>query len=165
MERLRRLGVAARVRAAGLPADYPHDVAFRTTLTGRELARIPIPPSGERYTATAGPDTRWATPEPPHRVNQTFLEPLLARHVAGLPHVTLLSGTRYEGFRQDDDGVSATVADALTAAAGGCCAPGSSSAPTAGARRSAGRSARGCGATPSSSTSSRPASAPRACTT
>jgi 2-polyprenyl-6-methoxyphenol hydroxylase-like FAD-dependent oxidoreductase len=110
MERLRRLGVAERVRAAGLPPDYPHDVAFRTTLTGRELARIPIPPSGERYTATAGPDTRWATPEPPHRVNQTFLEPLLARHAAGLPHVTLLSGTRYEGLRQDDHGVSATVA-------------------------------------------------------
>ncbi len=109
MERFRRLGVAAQVRAAGLPADYPHDVAFRTTLTGKELTRIPIPPSGERYTSAAGPDTEWATPEPPHRINQTFLEPLLARHVAGLPHVTLLNATRYEGLTQDDNGVSATV--------------------------------------------------------
>lgn len=111
MERFRRLGVAAQVRAAGLPADYPHDVAFRTTLTGRELARIPIPPSGERYTSTTGPDTEWATPEPPHRVNQTFLEPLLVRHVAALPHVTLFSTTRYESFTQDGDGVRATVTD------------------------------------------------------
>ena len=109
MERFRRLGVVAQVRAAGLPADYPHDVAFRTTLTGRELTRIPIPPSGERYTSAAGPDTRWATPEPPHRINQTFLEPLLARHVAGLPHVTLLNTTRYQGLTQDDNGVSVTI--------------------------------------------------------
>jgi 2-polyprenyl-6-methoxyphenol hydroxylase-like FAD-dependent oxidoreductase len=111
MERFRRLGVVAQVRAAGLPADYPHDVAFRTTLTGRELTRIPIPPSGERYTSATGPDTEWATPEPPHRINQTFLEPLLIRHVAGLPHVTLLNTTRYEGLAQDDEGVSATVTD------------------------------------------------------
>lgn len=111
MERFRRLGVVAQVRAAGLPADYPHDVAFRTTLTGRELARIPIPPSGERYTSATGPDTQWATPEPSHRINQTFLEPLLTRHVAGRPHVTLLSTTRYEGLTQDGNGVSAVVCD------------------------------------------------------
>lgn len=111
MERFRRLGVAAQVRAAGLPADYPHDIAFRTTLTGRELTRIPIPPSGERYTAVTGPDTEWATPEPPHRINQTFLEPLLARHVAALPHVTLLSTTCYETFTQDSDSVKVTVTD------------------------------------------------------
>jgi 2-polyprenyl-6-methoxyphenol hydroxylase-like FAD-dependent oxidoreductase len=109
MEAFRRLGVVAQVRAAGLPTDYPHDVAFRTTLTGKEMARIPIPPSGERHTSTTGPDTEWATPEPPHRINQTFLEPLLMRHVAALPHVTLLNATRYESFEQDEDGVSATV--------------------------------------------------------
>ena len=111
MERFRRLGVVGQVRMAGLPADYPHDVAFRTTLTGKEMSRIPIPPSGERYTSTTGPDTEWATPEPPHRINQTFLEPLLVRHVAGLPHVTLRNTARYEGCTQDDNGVSATLTE------------------------------------------------------
>ena len=43
MEIFRRLGVARTVRDAGLPADYPNDVAFRTTTTGIEFARIPIP--------------------------------------------------------------------------------------------------------------------------
>ncbi|OZB82125.1 MAG: monooxygenase, partial [Microbacterium sp. 13-71-7] len=95
MESLRRLGIAAEVRTAGLPADYPQDVAFRTSLTGAELSRIPIPASGERYTATVGPDTTWATPEPPHRINQTFLEPILARHAAAAPGVTLLDRTRF----------------------------------------------------------------------
>ena len=36
MERFRRLGVAQKLRDAGLPADYPNDVACRTSMTGRE---------------------------------------------------------------------------------------------------------------------------------
>lgn len=120
MERFRRLGVARQVRAAGLPPDYPHDVAFRTALTGRELARIPIPASRDRYTAATGPDTDWATPEPPHRINQTFLEPILLRHVAGLPRVTLLNTTRYLSFEQSDDDVRVVVADL----SGGLCGGG-----------------------------------------
>ncbi|GAA5199091.1 FAD-dependent monooxygenase [Microbacterium jejuense] len=111
MESFRRLGIAAEVRAAGLPADYPQDVAFRTALTGRELARIPIPASGERYTSRTGPDTSWDTPEPPHRINQTFLEPILARHAAAAPGVTLLNATLFHSFAQDDDGVSIVVSD------------------------------------------------------
>ena len=38
MEQFRRLGVAADVRGAGLPPDYPNDVAFRTSVTGVELS-------------------------------------------------------------------------------------------------------------------------------
>src|SRR5690348_12325286 len=56
MEIFRRLGVASTVRDAGLPADYPHDVAFRPTMVGRELTRIPIPCRRDRYTAQDGPD-------------------------------------------------------------------------------------------------------------
>ena len=57
MEIFRRLGVAAALRNAGLPADYPNDVAYRTTFTGIELTRIPIPCRRDRYVATGGPDT------------------------------------------------------------------------------------------------------------
>ncbi|WP_223585868.1 FAD-dependent oxidoreductase [Microbacterium sp. OVT16B] len=111
MEAFRRLGLAAEIRAAGLPADYPQDVAFRTALTGRELARIPIPASGERYTSTIGPDTSWNTPEPPHRINQTFLEPILARHAAEAPGVTLLNRTLFHTLSQDEESVSIVVSD------------------------------------------------------
>ncbi|WP_409185805.1 FAD-dependent monooxygenase [Amycolatopsis sp. VS8301801F10] len=111
MESFRRLGIAAEVRAAGLPRDYPQDVAFRTSLTGRELSRIPIPASGERYTSRVGPDTNWATPEPPHRINQTFLEPILARNAAAAPGVTLLNRTRFQAVSQDESSVSAIVSD------------------------------------------------------
>jgi hypothetical protein len=40
MEIFRRLGLAAKLRGAGLPADYPNDVVSRTTATGIELCRI-----------------------------------------------------------------------------------------------------------------------------
>ena len=65
MEIYRRLGVAGKLRNAGLPADYANDVSYRTSFTGRELTRIPIPCRRDRYDATDGPDCGWPTPEPP----------------------------------------------------------------------------------------------------
>ena len=44
MEIFRRLGIAEKVRNAGLPADYPHDISYRTTFTGAELTRNPLGP-------------------------------------------------------------------------------------------------------------------------
>jgi 2-polyprenyl-6-methoxyphenol hydroxylase-like FAD-dependent oxidoreductase len=115
MEIFRRLGLAGTVRmAGGLPADYPNDVAFRTTATGIEMARISIPCRAERYTAKGGPDSWWPTPEPPHRINQLYLEPVLFACAAGMPQVRILSRTRVCGFRQDEDGVMAVAEDLAT---------------------------------------------------
>jgi 2-polyprenyl-6-methoxyphenol hydroxylase-like FAD-dependent oxidoreductase len=108
MEVFRRLGIARAVREApGLPADYPNDVAFRTTTTGIEFARIHIPCRRDRYTDRSGPDGWWPTPEPPHRINQIYLEPALAAAAATFPGVTLLFRTRVTGFTEDADGVRA----------------------------------------------------------
>ncbi|CAN7534426.1 FAD-dependent oxidoreductase [Pseudorhodoferax sp. LjRoot39] len=106
MERFRRLGVAGKLRDAGLPADYPNDVAFATSVCGQELTRIPIPGRAERYTAQGGPDTWWPTPEPPHRINQLYLEPILLEHTATLPGVTLLNRMQALELVQDADGVT-----------------------------------------------------------
>ena len=111
MEIFRRLGVVRAVRDTGLPADYPNDCAFRITTTGAELSRIPIPCRADRYTATGGPDTWWPTPEPPHRINQIFLEPVLFAHAQSMPGVTILNRTQLIAFAQTDAGVSATAAD------------------------------------------------------
>src|SRR5580700_5810612 len=54
MEIFRRLGVAGKLREVGLPADYPNDVSCRTTVTGIELARIPIPSRARRFSAKGG---------------------------------------------------------------------------------------------------------------
>ncbi len=109
MEIFRRLGLAQKLRNAGLPPDYPNDCSYRTTTTGIELARIPIPCRAERYTAKGGPDTWWPTAEPPHRINQMYLEPILGEHAAALPGLTLLNRTSVEHFSQDENGVTATA--------------------------------------------------------
>jgi 2-polyprenyl-6-methoxyphenol hydroxylase-like FAD-dependent oxidoreductase len=111
MEIFRRLGVVQAVRNTGLPADYPNDVAFRTTTTGIELSRIPIPCRADRYTATGGPDTWWPTPEPPHRINQIYLEPVLFAHAKSLPNVTILNRTELVRFEQHEAGITAVAAD------------------------------------------------------
>jgi 2-polyprenyl-6-methoxyphenol hydroxylase-like FAD-dependent oxidoreductase len=109
MEHFRRLGVAATLRNAGLPATYPNDVVFRTAMTGMELTRIPIPCRQNRYSETGGPDTDWATPEPPHRINQIYLEPLLLKHAVAQEGVRLLNRTQVTDFVQDEDGVNVTL--------------------------------------------------------
>jgi 2-polyprenyl-6-methoxyphenol hydroxylase-like FAD-dependent oxidoreductase len=106
MEQFRRLGFSHKLRDAGLPADHPNDVAFRTSIIGRELTRIPIPSRATRFTDTSGPDGWWPTPEPPHRINQIYLEPLLLEHTAALSGVQLLNSTEVTGYTQDVEGVS-----------------------------------------------------------
>ncbi len=111
MELFRRLGVAATLRANGLPEDFPNDAVFRTAVTGIELTRIPIPCRRDRYTDKSGPDGWWPTPEPPHRINQIYLEPLLLEHAAGMRGVTIRNRGRVSSYLQDAEGVSAEVVD------------------------------------------------------
>ena len=103
MEIFRRLGLAEKVRNAGLPADYPHDISYRTSFTGQELTRIPIPCRRDRFTATDGPDCNWPTPEPPHRINQIFLEPILFEHAAAQPRIRIINRTSVEDVVVEDD--------------------------------------------------------------
>jgi 2-polyprenyl-6-methoxyphenol hydroxylase-like FAD-dependent oxidoreductase len=114
MEIFRRLGLAEKVRNAGLPADYPHDISYRTTFTGQELTRIPIPCRRDRFTRKDGPDCNWPTPEPPHRVNQIFLEPILFEHAAAQPRIRIISRTFVEDVRIEDTSASAALRDLQT---------------------------------------------------
>ena len=111
METFRRLGFVKAVRDAGLPDDYPNDVVFRTRATGHELTRIHIPCRTDRYVDKSGPDGWWPTPEPAHRINQIFLEPVLFEHARATPGVTILNRVRVDDVRQTDDGVTASAHD------------------------------------------------------
>ncbi len=111
MEIFRRLGVASAVRARGLPDDYPHDVAYRTSTTGIELTRILIPSRLGRVRGDPGPDTDWPTAEPPHRINQIFLEPILFAHAVAMPGIRLINRIEVTGFEQDDNAVTVAARD------------------------------------------------------
>jgi len=116
MEIFRRLGLADKVRNAGLPADYPHDISYRTAFTGQELTRIHIPCRRDRFSATEGPDCNWPTPEPPHRINQIFLEPILFAHAAAQSRIRIINRTTVEDVAIADDGARASLRDLDTGA-------------------------------------------------
>jgi 2-polyprenyl-6-methoxyphenol hydroxylase-like FAD-dependent oxidoreductase len=116
MEIFRRLGLADKVRDAGLPADYPHDVSYRTTFSGPELTRIPIPCRRDRFTMKHGPDCDWPTPEPPHRINQIFLEPILFEHAAAQPRIRIVNRTALEEVVVEQSSATALLRDLETGA-------------------------------------------------
>src|SRR5579871_2299456 len=70
MEFMRRFGVAAAVRAAAAPEDFPHTALYCTSLNGFEIARIERPHHGGKG-ATA------TSPERAQRCNQLWLDPIL----------------------------------------------------------------------------------------
>jgi 2-polyprenyl-6-methoxyphenol hydroxylase-like FAD-dependent oxidoreductase len=111
MEIFRRLGLAEAVRNAGLPADYPHDISYRTSFTGQELTRIAIPCRRDRFTMTDGPDCNWPTPEPPHRINQIFLEPILFEHAAAQPRIRIINRISVEDVMVEDDSATVSLRD------------------------------------------------------
>jgi len=109
MELFRSLGISQDLRAAGLPDDYPHDVSYRTSTLGEEIARIHIPGRNTRLTDHSGPDGNWPTPEPPHRINQRYIEPILRRHVQNQTLITCLYRHQVLSFTQDENQVTAQI--------------------------------------------------------
>ena len=65
----------------------------------------------DRYTAKDGPDGWWPTPEPPHRINQIYLEPVLVEFAAAMPGLRYLNRIKVLGFTQTEDAVTAEAQD------------------------------------------------------
>ncbi|WP_374526993.1 FAD-dependent oxidoreductase [Novosphingobium sp.] len=108
MEIFRGLGIADKVRSQGLPDGFANDVAFVTTLTGYELARLRIPSRRKRFNSIGYIDSDWPTSEPAHRCNQMYFEPTVRQEVIGNPRIRTLFGTRIDNFEQDAAAVFAT---------------------------------------------------------
>jgi 2-polyprenyl-6-methoxyphenol hydroxylase-like FAD-dependent oxidoreductase len=111
MEIFRRLGLADKIRATGLPPEYRNDVSCCISATGGELSRIKLPSRAGRMRGETGADGWWPTAEFPHRINQLFLEPLLFAHAAAQARIRILNRTRFESFTQTADGVTALAED------------------------------------------------------
>ncbi|NBS46280.1 MAG: monooxygenase [Betaproteobacteria bacterium] len=109
MELYRQLGVADALRAGGLPDDYPHDVSYRTSTLGREITRIRIPGRTTRLADTSGPDGWWPTAEPPHRINQRYLEPILLGHARQQDTIRFVHAHELLEYTQNAQGVTATL--------------------------------------------------------
>lgn len=109
MEHFRRLGFAEEIRALGLPADFPTDIAYFTRFARHELARIPLPSSAEAKRMVRSLKGSWSAAELPHRCAQKFIEQALRRRAEALPGVTVRYSIRLSAFRDAGDSVEATV--------------------------------------------------------
>jgi 2-polyprenyl-6-methoxyphenol hydroxylase-like FAD-dependent oxidoreductase len=109
MEHYRRLGFAEEVRALGMPADFPTDIAYFTRFARHELARFALPTAREARQIVSTLSGSWSAAELPHRCNQMFIEPVLRRHAEALPGVSVHYGWRVTGFVETGDAVEATI--------------------------------------------------------
>ncbi|MFN0305980.1 MAG: FAD-dependent oxidoreductase [Burkholderiales bacterium] len=109
MEHYRRLGFAAEIRALGMTEDYPQDIAYFTRFTTHELARVRGRTRREAAQAREGAYSRWPSPEPLHRTQQMYIEPVLQRQVERCPSVTARFGWRLVAFTSMAAGVKASI--------------------------------------------------------
>jgi 2-polyprenyl-6-methoxyphenol hydroxylase-like FAD-dependent oxidoreductase len=114
MEHYRRLGLADRVRATGLPPDDVTDVLYMTRYNSLELARLEMPSSTEKMRRMAARDPSLLSPEIIHRGNQLFIEPILKQHAEEIDGPTLMFGWRMESFEQGPDEVTAQIVHKAT---------------------------------------------------
>ncbi|MGH7000803.1 MAG: FAD-dependent monooxygenase, partial [Stellaceae bacterium] len=105
MEHYRRLGFAARVRALGLPPDYPTDVTYWTRFAQYELARFALPTSGHASDLARRLGGSWSAAELPHRCSQMYVERVLREEAERHPAVRLRFGWRVTGFEGHGDRV------------------------------------------------------------
>ena len=110
MEHYRRLGFAHRVRAQGLPADHPTDVAYLTRFAGYEMARLRMPTAAQATQQIRGLGGSWSAAELPHRVSQKFVEVVLRDEAQALPGVDLCYGWEMRSFSDTGNGITAQVA-------------------------------------------------------
>src|SRR5258706_11266420 len=109
MEIFRRMGIADKVRAAGLREDVPMDVFIILSLAEPPLLHLPYP-SVKKARAEIRARNDGSMPlEPYQLISQYTLEPLLKSIAERLPSVTVRYGCQLESFTQDEGGVIACV--------------------------------------------------------
>jgi len=114
MEHYRRLGFVERIRRLGLPPDHKTDVAYYTSLSGYELARLPMPSERDKLAARDAAPAHDQVVEPIFRCNQMHVEAELFDIVHECPWVETRYGWTCTDWREDADGVTAEIEEAST---------------------------------------------------
>ncbi|MBR9763396.1 MAG: NAD(P)-binding protein [Rhodobacteraceae bacterium] len=110
MTHMRRWGLAGEIRKrAPLREGFRRRVRFATGLFGHDIHYF-----DNAFCAEPARDDRF--PENAEFIPQYIVEGVLHDHAAAHPLITLSMGTRFDGFTQDDQGVTAQLADVETGA-------------------------------------------------
>jgi 2-polyprenyl-6-methoxyphenol hydroxylase-like FAD-dependent oxidoreductase len=111
MEIFRRMGLAEKFRAAGLPRDVPMDVFIVLSLIEPPLLHLPYPSVAQAEREIAATHDGSLPLEPYQLISQYTVEPLLKKVAETLPSVTVRYGCELLAFAQDAGSVTATVRD------------------------------------------------------
>lgn len=106
MELFRRLGIVDELRAAAVPEDNPFDVSWVTTMSGMELHRFRYPSVNESRKNIWEYNDGSQALEPPMRVSQVEIEPVLRRCIERSSFASLRFGLEVLSFEQDASGVT-----------------------------------------------------------
>ena len=109
MEIYRRMGLAQRIRAAGLRPDCPMDVYIVLSLNEPPLLRLPYPSVAQAQADTRATNDGSLPLDPYQLISQYTLEPLLKSVAEAIPAVGVRFGCEFLSLRQDDEGVTARV--------------------------------------------------------
>jgi 2-polyprenyl-6-methoxyphenol hydroxylase-like FAD-dependent oxidoreductase len=109
MEIYRRMGLAGKVRAAGLPAQCPMDVFIVLSVVEPPLLHLPYPSVAEAKKAIAATNDGSQPLEPYQLISQYTLEPLLKSVADAMPTVTVRYGCELVAFTEQNGSVSAQV--------------------------------------------------------
>ena len=112
MEIFRRLGLADRIRGAGMPEDIPMDIQIIRSMAEPPILRLPYPSVTEARALTRESHDGSLPLEPYQLISQYTLEPLLLDVAEQSPAVTVMRSTTFLEFTEQDDGVLVAVDDA-----------------------------------------------------
>ncbi|CAN5286265.1 FAD-dependent oxidoreductase [soil metagenome] len=105
MELFAKIGLSDRLRAVAVAEEQPFDVSWITTLTGHELHRFVYPGvAGVRERIHSVNDGTQGA-EPPMRVSQVIIEPVLKQAIDEHPLVDVRFGVNFDRFEEDGDEV------------------------------------------------------------
>src|SRR6516165_8735340 len=106
MEHYRRLGFAEKIRAQGLPPDYPTDIAYFDRYAKRELARFCLPSARTAREIVKSLSGSWSAAELPHRCSQMYIERVLQEKAQACRTVSIRAGWCAVALHQDTDAVA-----------------------------------------------------------
>jgi 2-polyprenyl-6-methoxyphenol hydroxylase-like FAD-dependent oxidoreductase len=109
MEIYRRMGLAEKIRAAGLRADCPMDVYIILAMNEPPLLRLPYPSVAQAKADIRATNDGTVPLEPYQLVSQYTLEPLLKAVAEAIPAVTVRYGCEFLSLVQNPDAVTATI--------------------------------------------------------
>src|ERR1700745_2249593 len=109
MELFRRFHLSEALRNVAVAEDHPFDVSWITSLAGYELHRFRYlaPSEFRKHILTKNDGTQPL--EPPMRVSQVEIEPVLKKAIDARPEVEVRFGVAFESFEEKDDRVVAVL--------------------------------------------------------